>query len=227
MSAFVMDFSFMGIMEMTGTVAFAISGALVAVRKKMDLFGVNILAVITAVGGGILRDVLVGEIPPNSFRNPFYAVLAMITANVVFCWLLWYRNHRKWGRKDILSKKVISRYYDLVLFWMDTFGLAAFTVSGVSVGIGCSDGSNWFLSVFLGVVTGVGGGVLRDVLANEMPYVFVKHVYAVASLAGAGITVAVWEQTGGHAAVIAGFGVTLVMRILAAHFEWELPKIIS
>lgn len=225
MSVVTIDLSFMGIVEMAGTVAFAMSGALVAARKKMDLFGVNILAVTTAVGGGILRDVLVGEIPPDGFRNPFYAVLAMLTANIVFCWLWWYKNHPKWVYKRILSKKVISRWYDSLLFWMDTLGLAAFTVSGVSVGMEHFDESNWFLFVFLGVVTGVGGGVLRDVLANEMPYVFVKHVYAVASLAGASVTVLVWEKIGVHTAVIAGFSMTMAIRILAARFEWELPKI--
>ncbi len=223
MSVFVMNFSFMGMMEMAGTVAFAITGALVAVKKKMDLFGVNILAVTTAVGGGILRDVLVGEIPPDSFQNPFYAVLAMLTGNIVFCWLWWYKSHQRY--KEILDKKIIGRCYESMLFWMDAFGLAVFTVSGVSVGMGYFDGNNWFLSIFLGVVTGVGGGILRDVLADQMPYVFVKHVYAVASLIGAVVAVACWETAGEHAAVIAGFSVTLVMRILAAHFEWELPKI--
>lgn len=222
--------SFISIMEMVGTVAFAMSGALTAVRRRMDIFGVNILAVTTAVGGGILRDVLIGQVPPKSFRNPFYTVVAIVTANLAFIWLWVYRkSKRRRAKRQKMGqeawRQAISLFYDKSMFWMDTLGLAAFTVSGVNTGLSVFHQESWFLLVFLGVVTGVGGGVMRDVMANEMPYIFVKHVYAVASLSGAAVMIFVWKYLNQRTAALAGFIVVMVLRMLAAHFKWELPKI--
>lgn len=211
-----MALSFIFIMDIIGTIAFAVSGAMVAIQKKMDIFGVNILAVTTATGGGMIRDLLIGRTPPLMFSNPYYVFIAVLTANMIFVILYF-------------SKKRVSRssavIYEKLLFWCDTLGLAAFSVDGVAVGKETDYADHLFLLVFLGTVTGVGGGVIRDIMANEMPYVFVKHIYACASLLGALTAACLWEICGQNAAMFIGFGVTILIRALAAHYRWNLPRI--
>ena len=211
-----MTWTLLGVFDLIGTIAFAIAGAIVAVRHKMDLFGINVLAICTATGGGMVRDLIIGQVPPAMFRNPFYVVVAALTANIVF---LVIRQHHSLPRR-------VSELYDHVLFWFDTLGLAAFTVDGVMAGIRAGYGDNLFLIVFLGLVTGVGGGILRDVLADQVPDVLRKHVYAISSIAGAivmGLIVshAGWEVAG----MVAGAAAAVCLRFLAAHYEWNLPRI--
>ncbi len=109
------------------------------------------------------------------------------------------------------------------LFWFDTIGLASFTVDGVVVGQTMTNGG-LFLCTFLGVITGVGGGVLRDLLANEVPAIFVRHVYAVASIAGALLTCLLWK-TNHYAAMVTGLVAVILIRYLAKRFQWNLPHI--
>ncbi|MBE7068876.1 MAG: trimeric intracellular cation channel family protein [Ruminococcaceae bacterium] len=211
---------FILITDIIGTAAFAVSGALAGVRKRMDIFGVNILAILTATGGGIIRDLIIGYTPPMAFRNPFFVILAAIAANITFAFLYW--QHRS-GRKMPDKAKNI---YDKVFFWCDTIGLAAFTIDGVHTGFFTSFSNNWFLVIFLGVVTGVGGGVMRDVLSLEMPYIFVKHIYAIASIIGATATYLIFLGTDSAAsAMLAGFLIVIGIRYLAARFRWNLPKV--
>ena len=141
------------IFELIGTVAFSVSGALTGIKKKMDILGVIILGLTTAVGGGVIRDLILGNTPPNTFRNPVYAVVAIATAIIVFLPPV-YR---------MLFKS--QRLYDLIMLWMDALGLGIFTVVGIQVAhtMGDSIGTHSaFLMIFVGVVTGVGGGVIRD-----------------------------------------------------------------
>ena len=213
---------FIFITDIIGTVAFAVSGAIAGIRKEMDIFGINILAIVTATGGGIIRDIIIGKMPPTAFINPFFVLLAAITANVVF---LFVYTTRKTGKKIPDKAKNI---YDQVFFWCDSAGLAAFTVDGVHAGLSLSGAiaANAFLVIFLGVVTGVGGGVMRDILSLEMPMIFVKHIYACASILGAIVMFVIAGTTGSAAAgIMAGFFVTLVIRYLAMHFQWNLPRI--
>lgn len=204
------------IMDLVGTIAFAISGAVLGIKKKMDIFGINLLAITTACGGGILRDIIVGDIPPKAFKDPFYVGVAFIVANVIFISLSF---HRK------MPQGFIS-VYDHIVFWFDTLGLAAFTVDGVTIGIKAGYEDNIFLITFLGFITGVGGGVLRDMMANQMPDILRKHVYAVASIAG-GIIMAIAFQFTNYKSIAAllGFIVIVILRYLAARFEWNLPKL--
>lgn len=213
-----MTLSFIVIMDIVGTIAFAISGAMVAIQKKMDIFGVNILAVTTATGGGVFRDLLIGQNPPVMFRNPLYVFIAVLTANIVF--LVVY-----FSRKRSAKNKNVFAFYELMLFWCDTLGLAAFSVDGVNAGVQAGYERNLFLLVFLGTVTGVGGGVVRDIMANEMPYIFVKHIYASASLLGALLAALLWSVLGQQAAMLTGFAVTIIIRTLARHYKWNLPKL--
>jgi len=212
-----MQLTVLGLMDLVGTIAFALSGAILGVKKKMDIFGINILAITTACGGGILRDVIIGDIPPRAFQDPFYVGIACLIANAMFIWLSLHRH---------IPKKMVS-VYDAMVFWFDTLGLAAFTADGLWIGIEAGYGDNIFLIVFLGFITGVGGGALRDIMANQMPDIFRKHVYAVASIAGGVIMAIVYIYTNSQQiSLISGFVTIIVLRYLAAKYEWDLPKVI-
>lgn len=206
----------LAIFDLIGTVAFAISGAITGINKKMDIFGVNILAILTACGGGLMRDVVMGDFPPKMFVNPFYVAVAAIVANIVFIIMYFHR--------PIPQK--FAGLYDRGLFIFDTLGLAAFMVDGVMIGANFGYEEDHFFLIFLGFITGVGGGVLRDVLSIQMPAIFVKHVYALPVIIGGILMVIIHEITGGwQAAMICGFALVLLLRVLARHFLWNLPKV--
>ena len=210
-----MDIALM-LMDFVGTIAFAISGAILGVKKNMDIFGINILAITTACGGGIIRDIIIGDIPPKAFRNPFYVGVAVIVANAIFLWLCLHKH---------MPQKIVT-LYDQLVFWFDTLGLAAFTVDGVMIGINAGYSRNIFLIVFLGFITGVGGGALRDIMAVQMPDILRKHVYAVASIAGGCLMAFLYACTGlEEIALLSGFLGVVVLRYLAAKNEWNLPKV--
>ena len=200
------------VFELIGTVAFAISGAITGLKKKMDIFGVVILAVVTAVGGGAIRDIVLGNTPPMTFRNPVYALVAVATGILTFIPVV-----RKLAGKT-------QKAFDIFLLVTDSVGLGIFTVMGIRTAINLNHGENMFLLVFVGVVTGVGGGLLRDVMAGNTPYIFVKHIYASASLAGAVLCVLLWKPLGATAAMSVSAAVIIIIRFLAARFKWSLPK---
>jgi uncharacterized membrane protein YeiH len=203
---------FILVLEIIGTVAFAVSGAMTGLKKKMDIFGVAILGLTTAVGGGIIRDLVLGVTPPRTFQNPIYALIAIGTAIIVFIPII----HR-WMLRRL-------RLYENILVFMDALGLGIFTVTGISVAFNISGHFSGFLLVFVGVVTGVGGGIMRDVLAGDTPYIFVKHIYASASLAGALLCVLLWSYTDHLYAMLAGMLLIFLIRILSAVFKWNLPR---
>ena len=204
-------------MEMAGTVAFAASGAMVGVERNMDIFGVSVLGVVTAVGGGMIRDIVLGIIPPNVFTNPVYALVATITSCVVFLVFYWKRQ---------LLEGHMRLTYDRVMLVMDSIGLGIFTVVGVNTGIRSGYMDNVFLLVFLGTITGVGGGLLRDIMAGVPPYILVRHIYACASIVGAIVCVVYMNRFVGNveAMMVACF-VIILIRYLAAHYRWNLPRL--
>lgn len=206
---------FIFIFEIIGTAAFAVSGAMTGVAKKMDIFGVCILGLTTATGGGMIRDVVLGVTPPAAFRDPVYAVISIAVSIVVF-----FVFRRQKTMHEVKGKKA----FDIILLLTDSAGLGIFTVCGVRTAIECGYISNHFLVLFVAVVTGVGGGVLRDIFAGDRPYIFVKHIYACASLIGALAAMLVWIQVGQSAAMLIGFIVVTAIRLLAARFRWSLPK---
>lgn len=199
------------VFEIMGTVSFAISGAMEAIRHGMDLFGVAMLGVITATGGGVLRDLVIGQTPPRVFLNSTCALLAMGVALLVFVVLRCLR------RMECSFVQIREGLY----FLADTVGLAAFTVLGIE----SAGGGNGALLLFVGIITGVGGGVLRDVLAGTVPSIFRKHIYALASAAGALADIVLMRVISAEAAMLAGFCVVVVIRLLAARFRWNLPRI--
>lgn len=204
------------IMEMLGTIAFAASGAMVGVRKRMDIFGVCVLGFVTAVGGGMVRDVILGITPPNVFRNPSYALVAVTTSLIVFTVV--------YVKRDVMDGR-FKNIYDKSMLIMDTIGLAIFTVVGVNIGIQQGYIEKIFLLAFVGTITGVGGGLMRDVMAGEPPYIFVKHIYASASVVGSIVCVYMYRIFGAVESMILACAAILIIRYLAAKYHWNLPHI--
>ena len=204
------------IMEMIGTVAFAASGAMVAVDRAMDIFGVIVLGVTTSVGGGAIRDVILWIVPPAMFQHPVYTLVATITSCVVFLIL--------YLKKELLQGHN-RETYDKVMLIMDSVGLGIFTVVGVNTGIAHGYMDYMFLLVFLGTITGVGGGLLRDIMAGVPPYILVKHIYACASIVGAVVCVLLYRHYGAVISMVGASAVVCLIRYLAAHYRWNLPKL--
>lgn len=200
-------------MEILGTIAFAASGAMVGIRKQMDIFGICVLGVVTAVGGGMTRDVILGKLP-SALEKPVYVVVSVITSLAIF--VLLYIKH------DLLSGR-LGTFYDKAMLIMDSVGLGIFTSLGVMSGIDNGYPDNSFLLVFIGMLTGVGGGLMRDMMAGEEPYIFVKHIYACASLVGALGCVWIYRVWGRLTAVFIGAFIVMAIRFLAAHYRWNLP----
>ena len=200
-------------MELLGTIAFAASGAMVGIRKRMDIFGICVLGVVTAVGGGMTRDVILGKLP-SALQKPVYVEVSVVTALAIFILL--------YVKQDLLSGKM-GTFYDKTMLIMDSVGLGIFTTLGVMTGIDNGYERNTFLLVFIGMLTGVGGGLMRDMMAGEEPYIFVKHIYACASLVGALGGVWIYREWGRLPAVFIGAFIVMAIRFLAAHYRWNLP----
>lgn len=204
----------MFVLELIGAAAFAVSGAMVAIEKKADIFGVLFLAVTTALGGGVIRDVLIGRIPPVMFVSYWYLLISVVAALAVF--IDAYLRSEKY--KLHLDK------LDAVNNVFDAIGLAVFTVSGMNAAMPVSD--NVILVLFVGMCTGVGGGMLRDVMTNTMPKVLRKRVYAVASLIGGGLYY-VMQVLDINQLLSVGCGMLVIfaLRLFATIYKWNLPSV--
>jgi len=196
------------VMDLFGVAVFAITGSLAAGRKHMDLFGVVVLATVTALGGGTLRDLILGAGPVFWVSAPIYLLVAVATAVVTFFLV----------RFCGLPPKLLSV--------ADAFGLAVFTVLGTQKALDL--GTSWGIAVVMGVMTGVVGGMLRDVLSGEIPLILRREIYATASLCGAitfaGVSAAPVNQS---LAAIASVAVTLGLRLSAIKWKMSLPLFIS
>lgn len=205
------------IFEIIGTVAFAITGVITAIEKKLDIFGAVVLGTVTAVGGGMVRDILLGYLPPAAFRHPVYTVTAIATSLAVFIIAYFF------GKRIKLHFNV---YYQIINVF-DAIGLAVFTVAGINSAAACGFGENSFLSIFVGMMTGVGGGVMRDMMAGGVPTILRKKVYALA----AGIGALIYQLLVEHntcpqgLAILAGAGSIIVIRLSATVFKWNLPTL--
>lgn len=200
--------------ELIGTIAFAISGAVIAIERRLDLFGVLFLGATTAIGGGIFRDMLLGQIPPKSFLNYIYMLTAVITAALVF--LFSYVNSKREHPIPFLNDEVLN--------FFDAAGLGIFSVIGVQNTVNAGFGDNAFFCIFLGMLTGVGGGMIRDVLSQTTPAVLRKHIYALASLAGA-LCYYCLRSTLPSASILVSTILVIILRVLASHYRWTLPRI--
>ncbi|WP_291868880.1 trimeric intracellular cation channel family protein [Maribacter sp.] len=192
--------------DILGTIAFAISGVLVAMEKKLDLFGVYIIAFVTAVGGGTLRDVLIGNVPVTWIKEPIY--MFTIAATVVFAIL--FVNKLKYLRKS--------------LFLFDTIGIGFYTLIGIEKGI--SADLEPIMCIALGTITACFGGVIRDILCNEIPVIFRKEVYATVCILGGGIyfLLLLTPIKTDYVFVFAIISI-IALRILAVKYNIRLPNI--
>lgn len=194
------------VLDLGGVLVFALSGASLAARKHFDLVGIAVLATVTALGGGILRDTLIGELPPVALRDQRYLAMPLVATALV-----------------LVGHHVVERMRRPVLVF-DAAGLGLFSVVGSAKAL--ESGLGVLPSVLLGVMTAVGGGVLRDVLAGEIPSVFKRDsaLYATPATFGAAATAAVWSQgwlDAPQASAIAA--AVLLLRLLAIRRGWRVP----
>jgi len=197
---------FISILDYLGTVAFAVTGASKAITHKADIFGIIVLATVVGVGGGVTRDVIFGRFP-TAFSDPIYISLTVGTGIVMF-FLFSY-----------LKKKMN--------IWLifDAIGLGVFSIIGASIAYQIV-GLEFLPMIFAGMITAIGGGILRDVFVREIPIVFVKEVYAVASIIGIVIFYGLLSfdvdvQISSVIGIIAATGI----RLLAMKYNWNLPKV--
>lgn len=195
---------FWTVLEVIGTAAFAAAGALVGIKKRLDIFGVAMLAVTTAVGGGIMRDTLIGNVPPLAFRNPMFIFISLAVAGLV----------------SLFVKQVVRRQRLLNL--CDALGLGAFTATGASLAVPYDSA---LLVITLGVVTGTGGGVLRDIFVREIPQVFHTEIYAVAAAIGAACFYGLHLVLPVDAALYLACLVTVAIRLLSLYYGFNLPRV--
>ena len=154
---------------------------------------------------------------PLAFSHPVYVLVAALTSTILFV--------IAYAKPTAFESRVKTDYYDKLMFWCDTAGLGIFTVVGIQAAVRAVGGENVFFFVFIGTLTGVGGGVLRDIMAGETPYILVKHIYACAAIAG-GIVCVVGRTAFGEAyGTILGLAATVLLRFLAAHFRWNLMRV--
>ena len=186
-----------------GTVAFAISGAMLAIERKMDLFGIVFLGIVTAAGGGFIRDMTLGIVPPAMFSSPMVLPLAILSSLAVCALVAW------------LYKGSDEELHGERFQWILNFTDA----------IDSGYGDYHAFVIFLGMLTGVGGGMFRDVLAGIMPAVLRKHVYACASLVGAICYLGLLCAMPRGYAMFTGAMIVVVIRLLASHYKWNIPRV--
>lgn len=194
------------ILDLFGTAAFAVTGAFKAIEHKSDIVGIIILATMTGVAGGIIRDVIFGRIPPLAINNPLYLIISVATGVVIF-----------------FLYRMLKKHWNLFLKF-DAIGLGVFTVIGATFAYNLF-GLNFLAMAFAGVLTAVGGGILRDVFVNEVPIVFVKELYASASFIGVVIFFGLLAAGADlNLAAIPSIVAVTALRLLAMKYNWNLPR---
>ncbi|MDD1370125.1 TRIC cation channel family protein [Bacillus sp. MHSD17] len=188
-----------------GIIAAAISGTLVGLKKDLDLFGVLCLAVATALGGGIIRDIMIGNLPPVAFVKPIYFFVSVLSA--LFTCMFFERINK----------------LQVVIMLSDAVGLGVFTAIGANAAMSHHVDAS-FLVVSMGVITGIGGGILRDICAQDIPYVFRKEIYAIASILGA-ISFLITYTMGAHVlAFYVCLLVTFIIRVVTVIYKSEAKR---
>jgi uncharacterized membrane protein YeiH len=189
--------------------AFAVTGAFKAIEHKADIVGIIILATITGVAGGTIRDVILGKDLPNSLIDPSYVIITVVSAIVIF--LLHSKMKKHWN----------------IFLKFDAIGLGVFTVIGATFAYNMF-GMNFLVIVLSGMLTAIGGGILRDVFVSQTPIVFVKELYASASFLGAAVFYLVILLTNDvYAGTISGLLLATGLRMVAMKYNWNLPKVKS
>ena len=194
------------ILDLFGTMAFAVTGAFKAIEHKSDIVGIIILSTITGVAGGVIRDIIFGKFPPTVVITPLYLIVTVVTGIVIF-----------------ILYPSIKIHWNLFLKF-DAVGLGVFTIIGASIAYN-NIGLNFLTMAFAGVLTAVGGGILRDVFVNEVPLVFVKELYASTSFIGVIILfVMLVMGISLYSATIPSILAVTSIRLLAMKYNWNLPR---
>ena len=197
---------FVYVLDLFGTVAFAITGAFKAIEKKFDVVGILLLATITGVAGGTIRDVVLGNIP-NSIIDPIYVISTVVSGIVIF--FLYSRLKKHWN----------------LFLKFDAIGLGVFTIIGATFAYNIF-GLNFLAILLAGILTAVGGGILRDIFVNQVPLVFVKEFYLSASFIGIVIfSVILYFTDELYYATIVGILLTISLRLIAMKYNWNLPRV--
>ncbi len=197
---------FIYVLDLFGTVAFAITGAFKAIERKFDVVGILLLATITGVAGGTIRDVILGRIP-NSISDPTYVILKIESGIIIF--FLYSRLKKHWN----------------LFLKFDAIGLGVFTIIGATFAYNIF-GLNFLAILLAGILTAVGGGILRDIFVNQVPIVFVKEFYLSASFIGIVVfSVILYFTDDLYYATIVGIILTTSLRLIAMKYNWNLPKV--
>jgi uncharacterized membrane protein YeiH len=195
------------ILDLFGTMAFAVTGAFKAIEHKADIVGIIILATITGVAGGNIRDDILGHFPPHSISDPNYVIITTVTGIIIF--FLYPKMQKHWN----------------LFLKFDALGLGVFTAIGATLAYQLF-GMNFLVMAMAGILTAVGGGILRDMFVNEIPMVFIKELYASASFLGVVvfyiILIAKFQI---EVATIGSIVVTTILRLVAMKYNWNLPKV--
>ena len=197
---------FIYVLDLFGTVAFAITGAFKAIEKKFDIIGILVLATITGVAGGTIRDIILGRIP-NSVADPSYIVATIASGIVIF--FLYSRLKKHWN----------------LFLKFDAIGLGVFTIIGATFAYNVF-GLNFLAILLAGILTAAGGGILRDIFVNQVPIVFVKEFYLSASFIGIVVfSIILYFTEDIYYATIVGIILTTSLRLIAIKYNWNLPKV--
>ncbi len=202
-----------------GVIAFAISGAMLAIRSEVDLFGVVLLAVTTSFGGGLIRDIIMNRYPyPKLFEMEYAFIVSIVTALIVFFLAYFFRD--AYLRRENLVKNINNI--------LDSVGLGAFAVTGTQAAIQTMQLNRAdvvpFVAILMGMISCIGGGLIRDVILRKLPWVLQKRIYAIAALIGATAYVLLegWGVPG-PICVAAGCLIVFVLRMCATFFRWDMP----
>lgn len=236
----------LNLFDIVGTIAFAISGALIGIQKKLDLFGVVFLGIITATGGGMFRDIILGETPPKAFVKPTYCILSIFISLVVFYGYpkftkiyagakkkeMQQKSGMEKGSKYMTSEQLFRiankrnqiAILKKIIVLFDAIGLATFTITGANLAYNHPE-RNLFLVVCMGMITGVGGGMLRDTFVQDTPMIFKREIYAVATILG-GIAFyycSIWSVPYNFKFAIC-FAIVFLSRFISIKLDLHLPS---
>lgn len=202
--------------EIVGIIAFAVSGAAVAIERGLDVFGVALIGVLTALGGGVIRDIILGIFPPIMFTYKIYTVAAVISSLLVFTFA--YIDKERFYRNVVKIDNIVNVF--------DAVGIGLFAVTAVQRCIQHGYGDNAFLCIFMAMTTCIGGGIMRDLLCQRLPAVLRKRIYALATIAGGALYYYMFKYGFDRdLSMILGAGTTIAIRLLATKFKWNMPRI--
>ncbi|MBQ8546252.1 MAG: trimeric intracellular cation channel family protein [Clostridia bacterium] len=206
---------FLIVLQYVGAVSFAISATIYAVRKRTDIIGALVFSLLTCFGGGFIRDMIIGRIPPNILVNKeYYYLAAVCIITCIVCYHL--------GFIEPIGKFMNKHQHSFIIEFTDALGLASFVVLGVESAI--EHGKTGFvLLVFAGCITGAGGGILRDICAAEIPSVFRKHIYLIPVIIASCFLVFTYDKMPKIVSIIITIIIIITIRMLAFRFKWNLP----